>query len=189
MCFLQRIQQYKIIGLADFSPCRAYSSMGSLGKRVWRTFTWPIRAVLCMLDSINATVTTASCTVTSSLNISLAWAWDSLNKPVTSHKTEDKLWYSMWAMEWRNQRKYGRVTLENFKDDIDTIKILKNNHTRLADNDNHSKNRKNNFDGRKNISRLEQNKRYQKWSRTFSFVSVGIKFVTIGQAGGGWTAF
>lgn len=28
------------------------------------------------------------------------------------------------------------VTLENSKDDIDTVKILKNNHTRLADNDN-----------------------------------------------------
>lgn len=25
------------------------------------------------------------------------------------------------------------VTLENFKDDIDTVKILKDNHTRLAD--------------------------------------------------------
>lgn len=28
------------------------------------------------------------------------------------------------------------VTLENFKDDIEAIKILKNDHTRLADNDN-----------------------------------------------------
>lgn len=28
------------------------------------------------------------------------------------------------------------VTLENFKDDIDTAKILKIDHTRLADNDN-----------------------------------------------------
>lgn len=42
----------------------------------------------------------------------------------------------VWNEEIKENMDGLHVTLENFKDDIDAIKILKNNHTRLADNDN-----------------------------------------------------